>query len=76
MVDIVTIQNRIVETIKTSGISQTQLAKNLNVSQSCISHYISKDILPALDTLAKLCIVCDVSPEYILCFNEKEKQSN
>ena len=72
MVDIKTIQDRIVETIKTSGMSQTQLAKQLGVSQSCIAHYVSKDILPSLDTLAKLCIVCDVSPEYILCFDEKE----
>lgn len=74
MVDVKTIQNRIVETIKNSGMSQTKLAKELNVSQSCIAHYVSKDILPSLDTLAKLCIVCDVSPEYILCFEEREKQ--
>ena len=74
MVDIKTIQNRIVETIKNSGMSQTKLAKELNVSQSAVAHYVSKDILPSLDTLAKLCIVCDVSPEYILCFTETKKQ--
>ena len=72
MVDIKIIQDRIIETIKYSGLTQTQLAKKLNVSQSAVAHYVSKDILPSLDTLAKLCIICDVSPEYILCFDEKE----
>ena len=72
MVDIKIIQNRIIETIKNCGYTQTQLSKMLNISQSCIAHYIKGDIMPSLDTLANLCIICDVSPAYILCFDEKE----
>lgn len=62
------IRQRLVEAIKQSGISQTQLASQLNVSSSTISHYIRGSKMPALDTLANLCKILDVSPAYILCF--------
>lgn len=64
------IRTRLIESIKQSGYSQTKLAEKLHVSQSTIAHYIKGDILPALDTLANLCAILDVSPSYILCFEE------
>ena len=68
MVTLDKIKERLIESIKQSGLTQTQLAKKLHISQSTVAHYVKGDILPALDTLANLCAILDVSPAYILCF--------
>ncbi len=70
MIKIDEIQKRIIESIKNSGYTQVELAKMLNVTQSAIAHYIRGDILPSIDTLANLCKILDVSPSYILCFED------
>ncbi|MDE5562961.1 MAG: helix-turn-helix domain-containing protein [Clostridiales bacterium] len=61
------IGERIAEAIRQSGLTQTAIAKELNISQSTIAHYIKGDILPALDTFANLCKLLDVDTNYILC---------
>lgn len=68
MVTLEQIRQRLCESIRTSGYSQTKIAELVRVSPSTISHYMRGDKLPALDTLANLCLVLDVSPAYILCF--------
>lgn len=68
MVTLEQIRERLIETIKQSGYTQTKLAEKLKVSPSTISHYLRGDKMPALDTLANLCLILDVSPSYILCF--------
>lgn len=68
MVTLEEIKERLIESIQQSGLTQTQLAKKLHISQSTVAHYVKGDILPALDTLANLCAILDVSPAYILCF--------
>lgn len=68
MITLEQIRERLVETIKQSGYTQTKLAEKLKVSPSTISHYLRGDKMPALDTLANLCLILDVSPAYILCF--------
>lgn len=60
------IQKRLADIIKTCGQTQTALAKQLNISQSAIAHYIKGDIMPALDTFANLCVILDVDPAEIL----------
>lgn len=69
MITIEQIKARLVETLKQSGVTQTELAKKLNITQSTIAHYIKGDILPSLDTFANLCRVLDVDANYILCQN-------
>ncbi len=68
MITLEQIRRRLCESIRESGYTQTKLAELLNVSQATISHYLRGDKLPALDTLANLCRILDVSPAYILCF--------
>ncbi len=68
MITLEQIRERLIETIKQSGYAQTKLAEKLKVSPSTISHYLRGDKMPALDTLANLCLILDVSPAYILCF--------
>lgn len=63
------IKERIIEAIKQSGLSQTEIAKKLNLSQSTIAHYIKGDIMPSLETFVRLCILIDASPNYILGFD-------
>ncbi len=67
MITLQQIQARLAESIKQSGMSQTAIAKALNISPSSIAHYVRGAKLPALDTLANLCKLLDVDTNYILC---------
>lgn len=67
MITIKQIQEKIAEAIKLSGLTQTEIGKRLQISQQSVSHYVKGDKLPALDTLANLCVLLDVDPAEILC---------
>ena len=67
MITLLQIQQQIADAIKQSGMTQTEIGKKLGVSQQSISHYVKGDKLPALDTLANLCVLLDVDPSDILC---------
>lgn len=60
------IQTRLRECIKNSGFPQKVIAAEIGVSPQTVSKYMKQDIFPALDTLAKLCKLLDVSADYIL----------
>lgn len=64
------IQERLREVIRNSGMEQKEIARRIGVSPQTVSKYMTKDIFPALDTLAKLCHVLDVSSDYILGVKE------
>ena len=66
MITTVQIQKKLAETIQQSGLTQTEIARRLNVSQSNISHYVKGDKMPSLDTFANLCKILDVSSDDIL----------
>ena len=65
------IQIRLRLAIKESGIQQKEIARLVGVSAQTVSKYMKTDVFPALDTLAKLCIVLDVSADYILGIDQK-----
>ena len=67
MIVLAQIHDKLAETIRQSGFTQTALAKRLGVSQQIIGQYLSGRSMPALDTFANLCAVLDVDPAYILC---------
>ena len=69
------IQDKIIQAIKESGLTQTELAKRLGVKQPTIGQYLSGRAMPALDTFANLCAVLDVDPSDILCLNDFGKAS-
>lgn len=71
MITINEIQIKLANEIKDSGISQTELAKLLNVKQPTIAQYISGRAMPALDTFANLCNILDIDANDILCINKK-----
>ncbi len=66
------IQLKIKESIKQSGLTQTELAKRLGVTQSAIAHYVKGDIIPSLDTFATLCEILDLDSNEILCIRKDE----
>ena len=69
--DLQNIQKRLRSAIKESGIQQKEIAKQIGVSAQTVSKYMKADIFPALDTLAKLCVVIDVSADYRLGIDKK-----
>ena len=76
MVILEQIRKNLVSAIRESGLSQTELARRLNIKQPTVGQYISGRAMPALDTFANLCIILDVDPADILCTNDsgtKEK---
>ena len=70
MITIKQIQNKLAEAIKLSGMTQTEIAKKIGVSQQTVSHYLKGDKFPALDTFANLCDALDLDPTDILCINK------
>lgn len=60
------IQKRLREAIQLSHYSQRDIAQAIGVCEQTVSKYMNKDVFPALDTLAKLCIFLDVSADVIL----------
>ncbi len=67
MITLEQIQTRLAETIKQSGMSQSESARRLGVKHTQISCYIHGKKMPALDTFANLCKLLDVETDYILC---------
>ena len=69
------IQEKIIQSIKESGLTQTELAKKLGIKQPTVGQYLSGRTMPALDTFANLCAILDLDPAEILCLNEFNKNS-
>lgn len=66
------IKERLTDAIRNSGTPYKNIAEMLNVSHSLISQYCNSAKMPRLDTFANLCKILDVSPNYILGFNDHE----
>lgn len=69
------IQEKIIQAIKESGLTQTELAKKLGIKQPTVGQYLSGRAMPALDTFANLCAILDLDPAEILCLSEFNKNS-
>lgn len=67
MVTLDEIRKKLIEAIKQSGMTQTELAKRVGVCQQAIGQYLHQNKMPALDTFANLCAVLDVDANEILC---------
>lgn len=53
-------------------LTQTQVAYRLNLSKTTISGYENNVKTPSLDILIKLCLLYDVSSDYILGLDNRE----
>lgn len=57
---------RVTDSIKSSGYTQKDIAKMLNISESNISNWKKGDNLPSIDILYKLCVILHESADYLL----------
>ena len=71
MISLTQIQEKLAQEIQRSSLSQSEIAKKLGIKQTQISCYVHGKKMPALDTLANLCVILDVDPADILCTNDK-----
>ena len=60
------IQIRLREAIKTSGLSQKEIADKLGINPSTVSKYVRLDKFPSIDTFANMCEILDISADEIL----------
>lgn len=63
---------KISENRKIMGISQIEFAKNLNISNATLSQYESGDINIPLQKIVEISKILNVTPNYLLGFEEKE----
>lgn len=64
------ISAKIIEAINQSGLTQTELAKRLQINQSAVGQYLSGRALPSLETFVKLCSILDLDANDILCISD------
>ena len=60
------IRKNLIEAIKNSGLSQSEIAEKLNIKHQSVSKYVNGITMPALDTFANLCAILDIESDYIL----------
>lgn len=66
MIELKDIQKRLREEIKSSPLTQKEIAERLGINPSTISKYLRLDKFPAIDTFANLCEILDASSDEIL----------
>ena len=66
MIELKDIQKRLREEIRTSNMSQKELAERLGINPSTVSKYLRLDKYPSLDTFANICEILDLSADEIL----------
>lgn len=66
---------RISEAIKTSNLTQKEIAKHLNITESNISNWKKGENLPSLETFYTLCLLLNESADYLLGLDEESKQN-
>ncbi len=57
---------RIAEAIKSSGLSQKEIAEKLNISESNITNWKNGENLPSVEALFNLCKLLNESADYLL----------
>ena len=67
MITVDEIRVKLIDAIKQSGMTQTELAKRIGVCQQAIGQYLHQNVMPALDTFANLCAILDLDANEILC---------
>lgn len=65
------IQIRLRDAIKSSGLSQKEVARRVGVNPSTVSKYVRMEKHPSIDTFTVLCRVLGVSSDQILGLDEK-----
>ncbi len=70
MITLEQIRNNLQEELRTTGLSQSEIARKLNISSHTVYCYFHGKKMPALDTFANLCKELDIDPLHVLCLND------
>lgn len=62
--------DRINDLLKEYGISQSELAKNIGVSQRAVSKWINHQAEPTESSIVNCAIYFSVSTDYLLCLKD------
>ena len=73
MISIDKIREKLIEAIKQSGLSQTELAKQIGVVPQSVAQYFSGRAVPELDSFDKICSVLYIDPADILFIDAYNK---
>ncbi len=71
MITLEQIRKNFQEKLKTSGLTQMEIAAKLNLSKQTVHCYFHGQKMPALDTFANLCKELDIDPLHILCLKQQ-----
>lgn len=71
MITLEQIRENLINEVKNSQLSQSEIARRLNIKQPSVARYLSGKSMPALDTFANLCVILEVDPADILCTKNK-----
>ncbi len=74
MITIEQIRAKLQEAIRTSGLKQSEIARRLGIKHTQISCYLNGSKMPSLETFANICVVLDVEPNDILCFEDYKSE--
>ena len=75
MIKFENIQNKLVEAIKQSGMSQSEIARKIGVKRQQVSCYYLCQKMPSIETFAKLCAVLDLDSNELLCVEDFFKEN-
>lgn len=59
-------------TLEFSALTQTEIASKIGISKQTLTDYKSGKSFPPINVLAKLCLVLDVSSDYLLGIQDYE----
>ena len=66
------LNERIKELRIAGGLTQVELASDLNVTKQCISNWENNNIQPSVDMLIKIAKYFCVSCDYLLCIDNRK----
>lgn len=70
MIKLEQIRIKLIEAIKNSNITKSELATRIGVCHQAIGQYLYQNKMPALDTFANICVALDLDANEILCISD------
>lgn len=61
------IRMNLVAAIKTSNLTQAEIAEKVGIIQQSVAQYISGRAMPSIETFANLCVALNLDANEILC---------
>lgn len=69
MITLDQIRLRLLDAIKCSKMTNSELARKLGISHQAVAQYFNQNKMPALDTFANICAILDLDANEILCLD-------